>query len=173
KGTIEDCRTVYCGSFSKTLSPGLRVGWAVAARPVIAQMVLLKQAADLHSATINQMAVAEVAGRCFDTHVAGLRETYRARRDVMLRALEENMPEGISWTRPEGGMFVWVTLPPGMDAAVLLQRSLDTVRVAFVPGQAFFADGSGANTLRLSFSSADEATIDEGMRRLGQLLRGR
>ncbi len=173
KGTIEDCRTIYCGSFSKTLSPGLRVGWAVAAKPVIAQMVLLKQAADLHSATINQMAVAEVAGHCFDAHVTGLRETYRARRDAMLRALERNMPEGVTWTRPEGGMFVWVTLPPGVDAGALLQRSLDTVRVAFVPGQAFFADGSGANTLRLSFSCADEAAIDEGMRRLGQLLRER
>ncbi|MFC3613897.1 PLP-dependent aminotransferase family protein [Lutimaribacter marinistellae] len=171
KGTIDACRTVYCGSFSKTLSPGLRVGWAVAARPVISQMVLLKQAADLHSATMNQMAVAEVADRCFDSHVTTLRDTYRARRDAMLTALAAHMPDGVTWTKPEGGMFVWLTLPIGTDAAALLQRSLDTVQVAFVPGQAFFADGSGANTLRLSFSCADEATIAEGMRRLGQLLR--
>ncbi|MEX0366541.1 MAG: PLP-dependent aminotransferase family protein [Ruegeria sp.] len=171
KGSIEACRTVYCGSFSKTLSPGLRVGWVVAAQPVIAQMVLLKQAADLHSSTINQMAIARVAERCFDIHIPKLRAVYQRRRDTMLAALSRYMPEGVQWTRPEGGMFVWLTLPPGMDGGALLEHSLDTVRVAFVPGQAFFADGSGANTLRLSFSCTDEAVIEDGIRRLGELLR--
>ena len=171
KGSIEACRTLYCGSFSKTLSPGLRVGWVVAPQAVIRQLVLMKQAADLHSSTINQIAIHRVAETLFDSHVASLRTTYRSRRDAMLAALARHMPEGVDWTRPEGGMFVWLTLPQGMDGAALLARSLDTVRVAFVPGRAFFADGSGANTLRLSFSCASEEMIEEGMARLGQLLR--
>ncbi|MFN4130624.1 MAG: PLP-dependent aminotransferase family protein, partial [Paracoccaceae bacterium] len=170
KGSIEDCRTLYCGSFSKTLAPGLRVGWVCAASPVIGRLVLLKQAADLHSSTLNQMAIADVAASVFDSHVAGLREVYKARRDHMLAALSREMPKGVEWTRPEGGMFVWITLPEGMDGADLLARSLETERVAFVPGRAFFADGSGGNTLRLSFSRADQAAIDEGIRRLGALI---
>ncbi|RGP35627.1 PLP-dependent aminotransferase family protein [Pseudotabrizicola alkalilacus] len=169
-GSIEDCRTIYCGSFSKTLAPGLRVGWVCAASPVIGRLVLMKQAADLHSSTLNQMAIADVAANLFESHVAGLREVYKARRDHMLAALSREMPKGVSWTRPEGGMFVWITLPETMDGAALLARSLETERVAFVPGRAFFADGSGGNTIRLSFSRADEAAIDEGIRRLGRLI---
>ncbi|WP_425085615.1 PLP-dependent aminotransferase family protein [Ruegeria profundi] len=172
KGSIEDCRTIYCGSFSKTLSPGLRVGWVVAAKPIISQLVLMKQAADLHSATINQMAVHQVAQACFESHIPKVRQTYRARRDAMLAALQAHMPDCVSWTKPEGGMFVWLTLPAGTSGAALLARALDTVKVAFVPGQAFFPDGSGENTIRLSFSNSDEDTIREGIRRLGQVLRG-
>lgn len=171
KGTIENCRTIYCGSFSKTLSPGLRMGWVVAAKPVISQMVLMKQAADLHSATINQMAVHQVAEACFDTHIPKVRATYQARRDAMLAALQQHMPDGVVWTHPEGGMFIWVTLPVGTDGSDLLARALATEKVAFVPGQAFFPDGSGANTIRLSFSNSDEATIREGIQRLGNVLR--
>ncbi|NVO57504.1 PLP-dependent aminotransferase family protein [Rhodobacteraceae bacterium B1Z28] len=171
KGSIEACRTIYCGSFSKTLSPGLRVGWVVAAKPVISQLVLMKQAADLHSATINQMAVHQVAQACFDTHIPKVRHAYSARRDAMLTALDQHMPDGVEWTKPEGGMFVWVTLPNDLEGSDLLARALETVKVAFVPGQAFFPDGSGANTIRLSFSNSDEATIREGIRRLGEVLR--
>jgi DNA-binding transcriptional MocR family regulator len=170
KGDIDATRTIYCGSFSKTLAPGLRVGYIVAAAPVIRKLVLMKQAADLHSSTINQMAIAHVAERGFDTQVAKIRTAYSARRDAMLAALQKYMPEGVSWTKPEGGMFIWVTLPAGMDGATLLARSIETEKVAFVPGQAFHADGSGANTLRLSFSCADAATIEEGISRLGRLL---
>ncbi|WP_281973517.1 PLP-dependent aminotransferase family protein [Ruegeria faecimaris] len=171
KGSIEACRTIYCGSFSKTLSPGLRVGWVVAAKPIISQLVLVKQAADLHSPTLNQMAVEQVARAHFDTHIPLLRQTYGARRDAMLEALQQNMPDGVQWTHPQGGMFIWVTLPTGMNGADLLARALDTVKLAFVPGRAFFADGSGANTIRLSFSNSDEDTIREGIRRLGIVLR--
>lgn len=171
KGHIDACRTIYCGSFSKTLSPGLRVGWTVAAKPVIAQMVLMKQAADLHSSTINQMAVHTVAERCFDSHVADLRRVYGGRRDAMLQALSMHMPEGVSWTRPEGGMFVWLTLPTHINGAELLSRALGEQNIAFVPGQAFFAEEAAANTLRLSFSTLSEADIHEGIDRLGQLLR--
>jgi DNA-binding transcriptional MocR family regulator len=168
KGDIEACRTIYCGSFSKTLAPGLRVGWVCAASPVIGRLVLMKQAADLHSSTLNQMAIAEVAEKMFDQHVAGIRDAYRTRRDAMLASLARHMPAGVTWTRPEGGMFVWITLPESLDGAELLARSLESERVAFVPGRAFFADGSGGNTIRLSFSRTDEATIEQGIARLGR-----
>ncbi|GAB1480939.1 PLP-dependent aminotransferase family protein [Paracoccaceae bacterium] len=171
KGSIEDCRTLYCGSFSKSLAPGLRVGWICGNAAVIARLVLMKQAADLHSPTTNQIVTEHVARRHFEAHVATLRATYQARRDAMLAALAREMPEGVSWTRPEGGMFVWLTLPGHIDAADLLAQSLQSERVAFVPGRAFFADGSNGNTLRLSFSCADETAINEGITRLGRLIR--
>lgn len=171
KGSIENCRTLYCGSFSKSLAPGLRVGWICAAHEVISRLVLMKQAADLHSSTANQIVTHKVASTIFDAHVAKLRTTYMARRDHLLAALTREMPEGVEWTKPEGGMFIWLTLPAGMDGADLLAQSLKTERVAFVPGRAFFADGSNGNTLRLSFSCANEAAIDEGMKRLGRLIR--
>ncbi len=170
KGSIEDCRTIYCGSFSKTLSPGLRVGWICASKDVIGRLVLMKQAADLHSSTINQMAICHVAKTMFDDHVATIRDVYRTRRDAMLDALQTHMPKGVHWTKPEGGMFVWVTLPDHMNGADLLAQSLKSQRVAFVPGSAFYADGSGTNTLRLSFSRADAPTISEGIKRLGALI---
>lgn len=169
-GDLEACRTIYCGSFSKTLSPGLRVGWVCAAMPVISQLVLMKQAADLHSATLNQIAVATVAEQQFDSHIDTIRSAYRARRDAMLEALQAHMPDGVSWTKPEGGMFIWVTLPDTLDGADLLKQSLESERVAFVPGHAFFADGSGRNTLRLSYSTSTEGKIAEGIERLGQLI---
>lgn len=171
KGSIEDCRTLYCGSFSKSLAPGLRVGWVCGAHEVISRLVLMKQAADLHSATINQIVTHHVASRQFDAHVGLLRQTYMARRDALLAALAREMPEGVTWTKPEGGMFVWVTLPAHLDGAELLAQSIKTERVAFVPGRAFFADGSNGNTLRLSFSCANETGIAEGMKRLGRLIR--
>lgn len=170
KGDINDCRTIYCGSFSKTLAPGLRVGWACGAEDVINQLVLLKQAADLHSSTINQMAIATVANAQFDDHVATIKSAYRARRDVMLIALEAHMPAGVTWTRPEGGMFIWLELPAHINSADLLAKSLESERVAFVPGHAFFADGSGTNTMRLSFSRTDAASINEGIMRLARLI---
>jgi DNA-binding transcriptional MocR family regulator len=106
----------------------------------------------------------------FDVHVTRVRALYRARRDAMLSALAQHMPAGVTWTRPEGGMFVWVTLLEGMDGAALLERSLAQERVAFVPGAAFFPDGSGRNTIRLNFSSPTEATIEDGLARLGRLI---
>jgi DNA-binding transcriptional MocR family regulator len=171
-GGIENTRTIYSGSFSKTLAPGLRVGFVVASMPVIRKLVLMKQAADLHSSTINQMAIEHVASRGFDKQVAKIKATYSARRDAMLAALEKYMPKTARWTKPEGGMFIWVTLPEGIDGAELLAKSLSSERVAFVPGKAFFADGSGSNTLRISFSCANEQMIDEGIKRLGRLVSG-
>ncbi len=172
KGSINDTRAIYCGSFSKTLAPGLRVGFVVANAPVIRKLVLMKQAADLHSSTINQIAIHQVAERGFEAQVAKVRKTYSHRRDCMLSALAKYMPDGTSWTKPQGGMFVWITLPKGMDGAKLLARSLETAKVAFVPGQAFFADGTGANTFRVSFSCANDEMIEEGISRLGKLIAG-
>ncbi|MGB7336976.1 MAG: PLP-dependent aminotransferase family protein [Salaquimonas sp.] len=173
KGSIEAARTLYCGSFSKTLAPGLRVGWVCAAKPVISRLVLMKQASDLHSSTINQMAVYEVAEKCFDGHVGKLRSAYKAKRDKMLTELQKHMPKSVHWSKPEGGMFVWLTLPKHIDGAQLLADAIKTKKVAFVPGRAFFADGSGANTIRLNFSLPDEQTIEEGIGRLGALLKER
>lgn len=170
-GDIEKTRTIYCGSFSKTLAPGLRVGYVVASQSVIRKLVLMKQAADLHSSTINQIAIYHVASRGFDAQVAKLHGVYKHRRDKMLEALAKYMPEGTDWTKPEGGMFIWVTLPKGMDGATLLAASIESEKVAFVPGKAFFADGTGANTLRLSYSCANDEMIDEGIMRLGRLIR--
>jgi DNA-binding transcriptional MocR family regulator len=170
KGDIDACRTVYCGSFSKTLAPGLRVGWVVAAKPVISQMVLLKQAADLQTATINQIAVHHVARAVFDGHVAKLRSVYGARLAAMLSALEATMPTGVTWTSPEGGMFVWLTLPAVLNGKDLLEQSL-AKKVAFVPGAAFYADGATTNTIRLNFSMCDEAAIQTGLARLADVIR--
>ncbi len=162
---------VYLSTFSKILAPGLRLAWVVAPPEVIRKLVQAKQGADLHTSTLNQMIAYEVAqGGFIDRHIRLIRRVYRERRDVMLQALEESFPAEAHWTHPRGGLFLWVTLPAGMDAAELLQAAL-TRRVAFVPGAPFFADGSGANTLRLNFSNATPDRIREGIARLGQVVR--
>ncbi len=170
-GDIEKTRTLYCGSFSKTLAPGLRLGWIVAASDVIHKLVLVKQAADLHSSTINQVVMGKVAGKIFDEQVEKVRATYSHRRDKMLEAMEKYMPAGVEWTKPEGGMFVWVTLPKSFDGAELLAKAIKEKRIAFVPGRAFYADASVNNTIRLSFSCAGDEAIDTGVSRLGDLIK--
>jgi DNA-binding transcriptional MocR family regulator len=169
RGSIEDTRVIYTGTFSKTIIPGLRVGWVVAPTPVIRKLVLLKQASDLHTSTLTQMVLAEVAARLRQSHLAMLCENYGARCDTMLRALALHMPPGVTWTTPEGGMFIWVTLPEGLDGAQLLAEAIE-LGVAFVPGAAFFAGDRKRNTLRLNFSLCDPDTIREGIARLGQLV---
>lgn len=171
QGGIDASRVLYCGTFSKTVAPGLRLGWVAAPREVVRRLVLIKQASDLHSPSLAQMVLHEVVEEVLPAGLGAIRRAYRARRDAMLAALAREMPPGVSWTRPAGGMFLWLTLPPGVDAAALLVRAIAEARVAFVPGRAFHADGSGANTLRLNFTLADEARIEEGVARLGALLR--
>jgi len=170
-GGIDAGRVLYCGTFSKTVVPGLRLGWVAAPLPVIRRLVLIKQASDLHSASLSQMVMHEVVQETLPKALGPIRRAYRARRDAMLVALAAEMPPGVAWTRPQGGMFIWLTLPEGIDAAALLQRAIAEARIAFVPGRAFHADGSGANTLRLNFSLADAARITDGVARLGALLR--
>ncbi len=170
QGSINQSRVIYCGTFSKTLSPGLRVGWIAASASLIDKLVLVKQASDLHSPTLNQMAVAVVAETNFNAQLDKIRNAYRTRRDAMLNALSRHMPEGFSWSRPEGGMFVWVEGPRGMNGRALLQRAVKREKVAFVPGQAFFADGSGQECMRLSFSLANPDEIEEGVLRLARAI---
>jgi DNA-binding transcriptional MocR family regulator len=169
-GNIERSRVVYCGTFSKTVCPGLRVGWVCAARDLIHKIVLVKQGGDLHSATLNQMVVDRIATTIFEQHVSALLPPYRRRRDAMLAALAASMPAGTSWSKPEGGMFVWVTLPADIDGAELLERSLLEERIGFVPGGAFSPNGAVRNTIRLNYSLASEAVITEGVARLGALV---
>lgn len=168
-GTIEDTRTLYCGTFSKTLSPGLRVGWICGPTILIRKLALLKQGTDLHTPTFNQRAIHHAAIAGFDTIVERARATYRGRRDAMLAALERYAPPGLHWTRPEGGMFIWLTLPGQADAASLFEVALRQ-DLAFVPGGAFFTDGGGANTMRLSFSLTPEAQIEVGIYKLCTLI---
>jgi DNA-binding transcriptional MocR family regulator len=170
RGSIDRARVIYCGTFSKVLSPGLRVGWIVAPRPMIRRLVLVKQASDLNSATINQMVMHRLAETSFDARAELARVHYRRRRDAMLAALERHMPAGTTWTRPGGGLFVWVRLPGEVDAARLLDRAVREAGVAFVPGAAFFHDGRSGNTLRLSYSLAGEAEIADGVARLARLI---
>ena len=136
---------------------------------LIRKLTLLKQGADLHTATTNQMVMHRVAVEGYDAQVARARAVYRARRDAMLGALERHAPSGLRWKKPDGGMFIWVALPEHLDTGILLRRALRQ-DIAFVPGAAFHADGSGHNTLRLSFSLSDEAQIEIGIFKLCGLI---
>jgi len=169
-GGIEASRVIHCGTFSKTIVPGLRVGWVVAASPVIRKLVLLKQASDLHASSLAQMVLCDIVERLGGAHIDKLRKTYGARRDAFMAALDEHMPAGVSWTRPKGGMFTWVDLPEGLDGARLLERALAEENVAFVPGAAFFAKDPVRNSIRLNFSFNEAPIAEEGVARLGRLL---
>jgi 2-aminoadipate transaminase len=166
-------RTVYLGTTSKIMAPGMRVAWMVVPdRGLYEKLVPAKQAADLHTSTFTQRVVWRYASRpgMLDAHLRVLVDAYRRRRDVMLDALARHLPEGCSWTRPDGGLFLWVTLPERIDAVELLQAAM-AQKVAFVPGQPFWVGEGVGNTLRLNFSNASEERIDEGVRRLGEVIR--
>jgi 2-aminoadipate transaminase len=171
--TFDDRGAVVClGTFSKVLSPGIRVGWVAAERPLLSRYILLKQSADLHTASLTQMLVMRwLESGALDPHLRVIRDTYRERRDAMLRALEDEMPAGTRFTRPRGGLFVWVELPGGVDARELLRRSL-TRQVAFVPGGSFFPNEQRRNTARLNFSNVSPERIREAVRRIAAELRG-
>jgi 2-aminoadipate transaminase len=162
---------LYLSTLSKTLAPGLRVGWVVAPESVIARLVQMKQGADLHTSTLCQMLAYEVAREGFlDRHVRRIRQLYGERRDAMLRALERHCPPGVRWTKPAGGLFLWITLPEGFDSTRLLREALEQERVAFVPGASFFPRGGGERSCRLNFSYCGPDTIDEGIRRLARVI---
>jgi 2-aminoadipate transaminase len=162
---------IYLGTFSKILSPGIRLGWAVAPRPVLAKMNIGKQAADLCSSSMTQHFVAAYFddGR-WQEYVRSLAEIYRRRRDTMLDALAEHLPPEAEWTHPAGGLFVWATLPDYIDTTDLLARALQE-NVAFVPGRAAFLDGRGGSSMRLNFSGVSQDDIREGVRRIGKIVR--
>jgi 2-aminoadipate transaminase len=171
---------IYLGTFSKILSPGLRLGWAVAPRPVVEKLNLGKQGADLCSSTVTQMFVAAYFAEpgaeghpprpAWIEYVERLKQLYRRRRDVMLEALEEHFAGRASWTRPQGGLFIWVTLDGGVDTTDLLARSEG---VAFVPGRAAYMDGRrGSSSMRLNFAGVPDEDIREGIRRIGRIMSG-
>ena len=159
---------IYLSTFSKTLAPGIRLAWIVAPEDVIGKLVQLKQAADLHTSTFNQYVAYEVARDGFlDQHVKLIRQVYRERRDAMLQALHEYFPPEVTWTRPQGGLFLWVTMPEGTDSESLLRAAL-AENVAFVPGDSFYPNNGreGSRHMRLNFSHSQPELIREGIRRL-------
>jgi 2-aminoadipate transaminase len=161
---------ISLGSFSKVLAPGLRLGWAVGPRELIRHLTVIKQASDLHTASLAQRAAARLLTRFdFNAHLETLRAVYGERCQTMLSALEKHMPAGTRWTVPEGGMFVWVELPRGMSADTLFPLALDK-RVAFVPGSPFFASEPRSEFMRLNYSNRPSELIEEGMRRLGAVI---
>lgn len=162
-------RVIYLSTFSKTIAPGLRLGWIVADHDLIRKLVLAKQGTDLHTGTLVQRAVhryleeSDVSG-----HVLAIRREYGRRREVMLEEMRKNFPDCISWTRPDGGMFLWVTMPEHFNTFMLLDRAIKE-KVAYVPGAPFYTTGEGHNTMRLNFSNSTPDRIKSGIRRLARL----
>jgi 2-aminoadipate transaminase len=168
---LDDEFVIYASTFSKILSPGVRLGWTTAPAPILQKMNIGKQASDLCSSSIAQYFV----GAYFDSgpweeYVRSLIEIYRRRRDVMLDSLAEHFPREAEWTHPSGGLFIWATLPDYIDTTDLLARALEE-HVAFVPGRAAYVDGRGGSSMRLNFSGVDEDEIREGIRRIGEVVR--
>lgn len=163
-------QVIFTGTFSKILCPGFRLGWIAAQSSIIRKYALLKQGADLHTAMATQMCIDEILEQ-FDLegHISKLQQVYRSRRDVMLEAISRYLPSSVHPSHPQGGMFLWLTLPNGMNARKLLEKSLRN-NVAFVPGGSFFPNGGHENTLRLNYSYSSEETIVEGIRRLAEVM---
>jgi 2-aminoadipate transaminase len=166
QGKCYSGNVIYLSTFSKTLAPGIRLAWVVAPPEIIN-----KQGADLHTSTFNQIVAYEVAkGGFLDEHVKIIRKTYKERLNVMIDTLEEHMPEGIKWTKPKGGLFLWLTTPECLDCQDFFEDAVKE-KVAFVPGTSFFAEGGGHNTMRLNFSNATPEKINEGIGRLAKVIK--
>jgi len=162
---------IYLSTFSKTLAPGLRLAWVIAPETVIRKMTLAKQGTDLHTSTFNQVVAHEVSQHGFlDNHVKVIQKVYRERRDVMLEALEQQMPEGVKWTHPEGGLFLWATLPEKLNTSELMASAI-AEKVSYVPGESFHPNGGGTNTMRLNFSCMKPEKIEEGVARLARVFK--
>lgn len=160
---------IELGTFSKIISPGLRIGWLAASKQIMGVLERVKQCTDLHTNTFAQYVIYEyIQDGALDRHIERLISSYRERRDAMLRALSEFFPESVTWTKPEGGLFLWVRLPEGVDASALLKPAIEA-KVAYVPGMPFYPTGEGRNTLRLNFSNASLEDIHEGIKRLGRV----
>ncbi|WP_028659974.1 PLP-dependent aminotransferase family protein [Nocardioides insulae] len=161
---------IYLGSFSKTFAPGFRVGWALAPASVREKLVLAQESATLCPPQFSQMAIsAYLSNHDWEGQIKAFREMYRERRDAMIGALDDLMPAACQWNVPTGGFYVWLTLPPGINAKAMLPRAV-TARVAYVPGTAFFADGYGTSSMRLSFCYPTPENIREGVRRLAGVI---
>jgi 2-aminoadipate transaminase len=163
--------TIVLGSFSKVVTPGLRLGWICATPDVMEKLIVAKQSSDLHSNYLSQRAVYQyLIDNDLDEHILNIRKVYKRQRDLMVTMIEKHFPQEIKCTKPEGGMFLWVTLPADLSALRLFKLATED-NVAFVPGKAFYADGGGDNTLRLNFSNSDEEKIEEGIKRLAKVLK--
>jgi 2-aminoadipate transaminase len=161
---------ILFGSFSKIVSPGMRLGWIVAPAEVMDKLIIAKQASDLHSNYFTQRVVYQyLKTNPVDEHIQKIRNLYKNQRNLMIRMMEKYFPPEVEYTQPEGGMFLWVTLPPGTSSMELFDMAIEE-NVAFVPGQAFYADESGENTLRLNFTNSDNKSIEEGIKRLGMAI---
>ena len=164
---------IYMGSFSKVLTPGIRLGYVVGPAPLIRKLEQAKQAADLHTAQLTQMVVYEVIKDGFlAEHIPTIRSLYASQCNVMLEAMTKFFPESVTWTRPLGGMFIWVTLPAHIDSQSLLDEAI-AQNVAFVPGGPFYANEAAKNTLRLSFVTVSPERINEGIEKLGKLIKAK
>lgn len=162
--------SMLLGTFSKIAAPGFRLGWIVAKGEVMERLVIAKQAADLHTGSLDQMVVQRfLQDNDFEAHVARIRKLYGAQCEAMKAAIRRHFPKNVKVTDPEGGMFLWATLPEGANSIDLLKMAVER-KVAFVPGEAFYVDGTGANTFRLNYSNADEDIINEGIRRLAECM---
>jgi len=169
-GTLGE-RAVLLGSFSKIVVPGIRLGWICAPAQIMERLITAKQGSDLHSNYFSQRVLYQyLSDNDLEAHIARIRSAYGAQRDAMVKMLELHCPPEVSWTRPEGGMFLWRTLPDRLDAMELFDRAI-TERVAFVPGAPFYVDGGGSATLRLNFSSSDFARIETGIIRLSKAIK--
>jgi len=163
---------IYLSTFSKTIAPGLRLGWIVASQDMIRKLVLAKQGTDLHTGTLVQRAVQRYLDKSdVSGHIRSIREEYGRRRNVMLEEMKGNFPEVVSWTKPEGGMFLWVVLPEHIDTVQLLGKAIEE-NVAYVPGTPFYTDKGGLNTMRLNYSNSSHLQIKEGIQRLARLFQG-
>ncbi|CCQ98265.1 2-aminoadipate transaminase [[Clostridium] ultunense Esp] len=164
-------RVIFLGTFSKIFCPGLRLGWVAADEEVLNKFIMVKQGADLQSSTISQMEVAKFLETYdIEEHIEKLKKVYKKRKDLMIKTMEEEFPEGVKFTNPEGGLFTWVVLPEHINARELAVKALER-NVAFVPGGSFFPNGGNENTFRMNYSNMDEERIVEGVKRLGEVLR--
>ncbi|MES2102841.1 MAG: PLP-dependent aminotransferase family protein [Pseudomonadota bacterium] len=171
--TMNPGGVIYMGSFSKVLTPGIRLGYVVGPTTLIRKLEQAKQATDLHTSQLTQMVVHEVIKDGFlNEHIPTIRDLYSKQCAAMLEAMGKFFPEGVTWTRPEGGMFIWVTLPKHIDANQLLAAAIEQ-NVAFVPGGPFYANEAETNTLRLSFVTVSPAKINEGVEKLGKLIKAK
>jgi len=164
-------RVIFLGTFSKILTPGVRLGWICAHPEVLSKFIMVKQGADLQSATTAQMEVDQLLEDYdIEAHIEKIKAVYKKRKDLMIKTMEEEFPEGVTWTNPQGGLFTWVVLPEHLNAREIAVKALEK-NVAYVPGGAFFPNGGHENTFRMNYSNMPEDKIVEGIKRLGEVLR--
>jgi len=164
-------RVIYISTFSKILAPGFRLGWVVASKEILDKFILAKQATDLCTNTFSQYVAFEyINGGYLDKQVEEIKALYKKNRDVMIEELNNNLPEGVTWTVPKGGMFIWLTLPKTIDTRLMFKKAM-AKKIAYVIGEAFYPEGGNYNSMRLNFSYSDEDTIREGVKRLAEVIK--